>query len=96
MVCYDESVYLHEGSKQSRITERGSQTLDEISQKIIDAAMTLVRDKGYVATTTKEIARLAYKRKCADVCEGNKAVNMALSIGQCQKNRQHASKHTHL
>lgn len=28
-------------------------------QKIIDAAMTLVRDKGYVATTTKEIARLA-------------------------------------
>ncbi len=33
--------------------------MDETSQKIIDAAMTLVRDKGYVATTTKEIVRLA-------------------------------------
>ena len=32
--------------------------MDETSQKIIDAAMTLVRDKGYVATTTKEIARM--------------------------------------
>ena len=33
--------------------------MDETSQKIIDAAMALVRDKGYVATTTKEIARVA-------------------------------------
>lgn len=38
--------------------------LDETSQKIIDAAMTLVRDKGYVATTTKEIARQAGVNEC--------------------------------
>lgn len=29
------------------------------AKKIIDAAMALVRDKGYVAITTKEIARVA-------------------------------------
>lgn len=38
--------------------------LDETSQKIIDAAMTLVRDKGYVATTTKEIAKIAGVNEC--------------------------------
>lgn len=38
--------------------------MDETSQKIIDAAMTLVRDKGYVATTTKDIARAAGVNEC--------------------------------
>ena len=38
--------------------------MDETSQKIIDAAMVLVRDKGYVATTTKEIARAAGVNEC--------------------------------
>ena len=38
--------------------------MDETSQKIIDAAMALVRDKGYVATTTKEIARAAGVNEC--------------------------------
>ena len=38
--------------------------LDETSQKIIDAAMMLVRDKGYVATTTKEIAKVAGVNEC--------------------------------
>ena len=38
--------------------------MDETSQKIIDAAMTLVRDKGYVATTTKEIAKIAGVNEC--------------------------------
>ena len=38
--------------------------MDETSQKIIDAAMELVRDKGYVATTTKEIARVAGVNEC--------------------------------
>lgn len=38
--------------------------MDETSQKIIDAAMALVRDKGYVATTTKEIAREAGVNEC--------------------------------
>lgn len=38
--------------------------MDETSQKIIDAAMMLVRDKGYVATTTKEIAREAGVNEC--------------------------------
>lgn len=38
--------------------------MDETSQKIIDAAMALIRDKGYVATTTKEIARNAGVNEC--------------------------------
>ena len=38
--------------------------MDETSQKIIDAAMSLVRDQGYVATTTKDIARLAGVNEC--------------------------------
>lgn len=38
--------------------------MDETSQKIIDAAMRLVRDKGYVATTTKEIAKVAGVNEC--------------------------------
>ena len=38
--------------------------MDETSQKIIDAAMTLVRDKGYVAMTTKEIAKVAGVNEC--------------------------------
>lgn len=38
--------------------------MDETSQKIIDAAMSLVRDKGYVATTTKDIARSAGVNEC--------------------------------
>ena len=50
---YNESVHLH-----------GGDNLDETSQKIIDAAMTLVRDKGYVATTTKEIAKIAGVNEC--------------------------------
>ena len=38
--------------------------MDETRQKIIDAAMSLVRDKGYVATTTKDIAKLAGVNEC--------------------------------
>ena len=38
--------------------------LDETSQKIIDAAMALVRDQGYAAMTTKEIARTAGVNEC--------------------------------
>ncbi|MCJ7833977.1 TetR/AcrR family transcriptional regulator [Cuneatibacter sp. NSJ-177] len=38
--------------------------MDETSQKIIDATMAMVRDKGYVATTTKDIARLAGVNEC--------------------------------
>ncbi len=38
--------------------------MDETSQKIIDAAMALVRVKGYVATTTKEIAKEAGVNEC--------------------------------
>lgn len=38
--------------------------MDETSQKIIDAAMILVRDRGYVATTTKEIAKAAGINEC--------------------------------
>lgn len=38
--------------------------MDETSQKIIDATMSLIRDKGYVATTTKDIARVAGVNEC--------------------------------
>lgn len=38
--------------------------MDETSQKIVDAAMSLVRDKGYIATTTKDIARFAGVNEC--------------------------------
>lgn len=38
--------------------------MDETSRKIIDAAMALVRDKGYVAMTTKEIAQVAGVNEC--------------------------------
>lgn len=38
--------------------------MDDTSQKIIDATMSLIRDKGYVATTTKDIAKLAGVNEC--------------------------------
>ena len=38
--------------------------MDQTSQKIIDAAMMLVRDQGYVATTTKAIAKEAGVNEC--------------------------------
>lgn len=38
--------------------------MDDTRQKIIDAAMTLIRDNGYVSTTTKEIARVAGVNEC--------------------------------
>lgn len=51
----NESVHLH---------WKGVIKIDETSQKIIDAAMSLIRDKGYVATTTKDIARTAGVNEC--------------------------------
>ena len=38
--------------------------MDETRQKIIDATMSLIRDKGYVATTTKDIAHIAGVNEC--------------------------------
>lgn len=38
--------------------------MDETSQRIIDATMSLVRDKGYVMTTTKDIAHMAQVNEC--------------------------------
>lgn len=38
--------------------------MDETRQKIIDATMSLIRDKGYVATTTKDIAKAAGVNEC--------------------------------
>ena len=49
----DESNHLH-----------GGITVDETGQKIIDAAMVLIRDKGYISTTTKDIARSAGVNEC--------------------------------
>lgn len=38
--------------------------LDETKQRIIDATMSLIRDKGYVTTTTKDIANMAQVNEC--------------------------------
>lgn len=38
--------------------------MDETSQKIIDATMNLIRDKGYVAMTTRDIAKAANVNEC--------------------------------
>ncbi len=38
--------------------------MEDAGQKIIDAAMMLIREKGYVATTTKEIAKVAGVNEC--------------------------------
>ncbi len=38
--------------------------MDATSQKIVDATMELIREKGYVATTTKEIAKRANVNEC--------------------------------
>lgn len=38
--------------------------MDDTSQKIIDATISLIRDKGYVSTTTKDIAHLAGVNEC--------------------------------
>ena len=43
---------------------KGVVKVDESSQKIIDATMSLIRDKGYVATTTKDIAKTAGVNEC--------------------------------
>ena len=42
----------------------GGNDMDETSQRIIDATMSLIRDNGYVATTTKDIARAAGVNEC--------------------------------
>jgi AcrR family transcriptional regulator len=38
--------------------------LDETKQKIIDATMELIKEKGYVATTTKDIAKRSHVNEC--------------------------------
>ena len=57
--------------------------MDETSQKIIDATMTLIRDKGYVATTTKDIAKLAGVNECTLFRKFGSKKDIALTgIGQ--------------
>ena len=41
--------------------------MDATSQKIIDSTMSLVRDKDYVATTTKDIAKQAGVNECTQI-----------------------------
>ena len=38
--------------------------MDQTSQRIIDAAMELMMERGYSATTTKDIARRAGVNEC--------------------------------
>ncbi|MDF3001188.1 MAG: Transcriptional regulator, TetR family [Bacillota bacterium] len=38
--------------------------MDETKQKIIDATMELIKEKGYVATTTKDIAKRSHVNEC--------------------------------
>ena len=53
--------------------------MDETSQKIIDAAMVLIRDKGYAATTTKDIAREAGVNECTLFCKFKNKKEIILS-----------------
>ena len=38
--------------------------MDETSQKIVDVTMELIKEKGYVATTTKDIANKSHINEC--------------------------------
>lgn len=54
--------------------------MDDTSRKIIDVTMSLIRDKGFVATTTKDIAKLAGKYLSGDFsgcCLGIEAINIS-------------------
>lgn len=53
--------------------------MDEVSQKIIDATLSLVRDKGYVATTTKDIAKAAGVNECTLFRKFNTKKDIVLS-----------------
>ena len=49
---------------ESALQKAAGEGMDETSRKIIDATMTLIREKGYAAMTTKDIARLAGVNEC--------------------------------
>lgn len=59
--------------------------MDETSQRIIDATMCLIRDKGYVATTTKDIAKAAGVNECTLFRKFESKKDIALSGLEQQK-----------
>lgn len=56
--------YPQKSNRMIASTCMGGKYMDDTSQKIIDATMSLIRDKGYSATTTKDIAHLAGVSEC--------------------------------
>lgn len=65
--------------------------MDETSQKIIDATMCLIRDKGYVATTTKDIAKAAGVNECTLFRKFESKKDIALSGLEQEKWRANIS-----
>lgn len=53
--------------------------MDETSQKIVDATMSLIRDKGYAATTTKDIAKMAGVNECTIFRKFNNKKHIVIS-----------------
>lgn len=66
--------------------------MDETSQKIIDATMELIKEKGYVATTTKDIANRSHINECTIFRKFNGKKDIVLSGMDQEKWRANVSK----
>lgn len=65
--------------------------MDETSQKIIDATMELIKEKGYIATTTKDIARRSQLNECTIFRKFNGKKDIILSGMEQNKWRANVS-----
>ena len=68
--------------------------MDQTAQKIIDATMSLIRDKGYVATTTKDIARMAGVNECTLFRKFNSKKDIVLAGMEQEKWRANVTAET--
>lgn len=66
--------------------------MDDTSQKIIDATMELIKEKGYVATTTKDIANRSNINECTIFRKFNGKKDIVLSGMDQEKWRANVSK----
>jgi AcrR family transcriptional regulator len=66
--------------------------LDETSQKIIDVTMELIKERGYVATTTKDIANRAHVNECTIFRKFKSKKDIVLSGMEQEKWRANVSK----
>ncbi|MDF2858429.1 MAG: Transcriptional regulator, TetR family [Neobacillus sp.] len=66
--------------------------MDETSQKIIDVTMELIKERGYVATTTKDIANRAHVNECTIFRKFKSKKDIVLSGMEQEKWRANVSK----